>query len=340
MFAGGLFFWLAARKVDTEEALHVFRSSDWRWISAGIALFGFGMLLRALRWKIILAFERNVFIGKILRGLLCGYAVNIALPGRLGEFFRADYMARLANAPRSTLLGSIFIERLLDLFAVVSIFAAGLLLSGIQSEQINAVIYIGFVVLAVGCVLISTAVFPAVRRSIAPRVKSLIERLFPHRLAARLSQNFGGFANFFGIVTTWRFASAALLTAPIFVFELLSLYCICRAVGLNIWLVPLLVLLGGGALSTLFPTAPGFVGSYQFAFVLILTKFGFSDTSALVAATGAQVYLMGTYALLGILVLLAPFGLRIVQALSRNGVVFATKSAPPRSDGKGVLGSE
>jgi hypothetical protein len=63
-----------------------------------------------------------------------------------------------------------------------------------------------------------------------------------------------------------------------------------------------MVLLGGASLSTLFPTAPGFIGSYQFAFVVILGSFGISDTLAVVAATSVQLFLMGLYAIVGLVV--------------------------------------
>ena len=58
--------------------------------------------------------------------MLVGYAVNIILPARLGELFRADYGCRLTHVARSAILGSIFIERLVDLLAVVIILSIGL----------------------------------------------------------------------------------------------------------------------------------------------------------------------------------------------------------------------
>ncbi len=56
-------------------------------------------------------------------------------------------------------------------------------------------------------------------------------------------------------------------------------------------------------LSTLVPTAPGYVGSYQAAFVVILGQFGVTATSALVAATAVQVYLIGSFTLLGLAIM-------------------------------------
>ena len=88
---GALCLWLAARNVDGSEAARIFRSADFMGIATGVALYGVAMVMRALRWRGILAFRAPVSAGMSLQALATGYAVNAALPARLGELFRADY---------------------------------------------------------------------------------------------------------------------------------------------------------------------------------------------------------------------------------------------------------
>jgi len=49
----------------------------------------------------MLLFRSPVSAAAVLQALLVGYAVNGALPARLGELFRADYLSRRSSrAPR------------------------------------------------------------------------------------------------------------------------------------------------------------------------------------------------------------------------------------------------
>jgi glycosyltransferase 2 family protein len=293
------FFW-AARNVDFVEAKSIFKSSDWRWIVTGIVLFGADLLLRALRWRVILSHRQDIEYSRVARGLFVGYAVNILLPARLGELFRADYTARLANAPRSAILASIFIERLVDLFMVVTLLGIGLTVAGIQNSAIYRVIFVGVIALGIGILLIGVTILRTARSNIRYFLATLTSKLLPEPLASRAMEMSRSFANLIGIVQTRQFAIVLALTIPVWVLEASSVFSICRAISLTLTPVPLMVLLGGASLSTLFPTAPGFVGSYQFAFVLVLSNFDVPETLALVAATSVQLYLMGFYSIWGL----------------------------------------
>src|SRR5262245_37015486 len=93
-FALGLIFLLlAGANADLAQAAKIFRSADMTWILGGIGVFGIDFLLRVVRWRGILAHKLAVRWGVVARALFVGYAMNSLLPARLGELFRADYLA-------------------------------------------------------------------------------------------------------------------------------------------------------------------------------------------------------------------------------------------------------
>lgn len=298
---GGLCLWLSARNVDWKEAATIFRAADLGGIATGVALYGAAMVMRAVRWRAILAFRAPVDAGTSLQALLAGYAVNAALPARLGELFRADYLARRTGLSRSGVLASIFIERLLDLLAVVGILAVGLALAGGGDAASRNVLIGGVVVAGIGIgvlLLIATRLSQA---NAEAALSLLISRLPGGRaIATRLGAMLGDFAQLLSVVRTPRFALIVLGTLPIWTVEISAVWWICEAVGVVLSPAGMLSLMGGASLSTLLPTAPGYVGSYQFAFVLILGQFGVGATSAIVAATTVQIYLIGGYTLIGL----------------------------------------
>jgi uncharacterized protein (TIRG00374 family) len=122
-------------------------------------------------------------------------------------------------------------------------------------------------------------------------------------VARRLGAIADDFASSVRVLHSRRFLVASAMTLPIWAIETAAIWSICRAVHVELGLAATLCLMGGASLSTILPTAPGFVGSYQYAWVLIFGQFGLAAATAVVAATAAQVFLIGTYAVAGLLLL-------------------------------------
>jgi uncharacterized protein (TIRG00374 family) len=301
---GGFCLWLSTRNIDWRAAVRIFRAADSSDIAAGIALFGTGIVLRALRWRTILTFRARVSAGMSLQALLAGYALNSILPARLGEFFRAHYLARRTGLSRSGVLASIVIERLLDLVAVISSLALGLVLTGGGDSASRHVLIAGAAIAATAVALLLLIALLLSRRSAEDLLLLLVARVprgatFARRVGALLAD----FTQTLQVVRTRHFLFAVLLTLPIWAVEARAMWSVCRAVAVDLDLSGILSLLGGASLSTLVPTAPGYVGSYQMAFVIILGQFGVGATSAIVAATGVQIYLIGSFTLVGLAIM-------------------------------------
>lgn len=296
--------WLSMRTVDVREAMRIFRSADGSRLAVGVALFGADILLRALRWRALLAFRTPVSASMSLQALLAGYAVNSILPARLGEIFRAHYLGRRAGVSRSAALASIVIERLLDLIAVVASLAIGLALVGGGDSDSRAVLVGGAAVALIAVLMLVFVAWLLSRRSGEQLLLVLLSRLPGGKtIARRLGAMLGDFTQTLQVVRTRHFFYAVLFTLPIWTLEARAMWEVCQAVGISLGLAGILVLMGGASLSTLMPTAPGYVGSYQIAFVVVLGQFGVNATEAVVAATAIQVYLIGTYTLVGLAIL-------------------------------------
>ena len=93
------------------------------------------------------------------------------------------------------------------------------------------------------------------------------------------------------------------MTVVIWIVAALAIWSVVRAVGLEMNVAQALVLIGVVSLSTLVPTAPAYVGSYQFAFALVFVAFGWAGSAGIVAATITQFALMLPLTLLGVLLM-------------------------------------
>ena len=92
------------------------------------------------------------------------------------------------------------------------------------------------------------------------------------------------------------------LSLIIWILEGLALYLMCRSVGISVVGADLLLLLFLSSMSTLVPSAPGYVGTYQLAFVIAFSMFASGPEGAIVASTLQQVINIGGGSALGLLI--------------------------------------
>jgi uncharacterized membrane protein YbhN (UPF0104 family) len=208
---------------------------------------------------------------------------------------------------RSAVLGSIVVERLLDAFIVVLCLSGGLLVLSLVARQraaegfetlqfisVFGALGASLVLLSVGCVL-------WVRRR-AFRLPVLVERL-----VADLSDGLQTFSRPHALLLL-------LLSVGVWLLEAGAMWSVVRSLDVTLSVAQSAVLLGAASLSTLIPTAPGYLGSYQFAFALTLSTFSYSMATGVVAALISQVFLLGPVTVVGVAIYaLRPLHRLVVQ---------------------------
>lgn len=301
---GAVLLWLVGRRIDLDQARRIFAAADYVWVCVALVCYGTAIAARVWRWHSLLSFHAAVSVGDTAVSLVVGYAVNNLLPARLGEIVRADILKRRSGASRAAALGSIFIERALDLVVVLLMLAVGLIVAHRHSAAIDEALLIGSIAALAAALLIGIGARFARRRGGAtgpggPRAG------WAARLRDYASGRIGDFAGSLRVVGTRRFALAAAATLPIWLLESAAIWCVCRAIGLDLAIAALAMVMALGSLSTLLPSAPGYIGGYQLAYVLALDPWGVDATLAAVAASCVIIYLMGSLTAAGMLAWIA-----------------------------------
>lgn len=284
------------------------------------------LIVRTLRWHVLLRELSNVSYRKVGEALIVGYAINFTLPARLGELFRADYAKRRFGVTRSAVLGSIVIERLSDGITVVLFLSVGLFTlnyslfspgdGNFWLLQLGSILGgLLFLAIAGGAVLLIR--FGADRQNLPAPVARRVDDL------ARGLQTFHR-RSFLRVIT---------LSPLIWALEGTALWCILRATGVQLDLIQTMILVSAATLSTLIPTAPGFLGSYQFVFAMTLSLFGFTAESGIVAATLMQLFLFGSVILLGLSIYVLS-GMQEAITTIRTRTLWQDRARAQRQTGK------
>jgi uncharacterized protein (TIRG00374 family) len=145
-----IFLYIAFKDVDIEESFDRIALLSVPWLFLFVGVFFFSHYLRALRWKYILnSVKPNTEIKNLFGATMIGYGINCVVP-RLGELYRALFLGRWENLSRSSMLGTIVVERVVDIiglfFAVllsILIFPGNLLEEITWLKSALAIVFIG-----------------------------------------------------------------------------------------------------------------------------------------------------------------------------------------------------
>ncbi|MBZ0198325.1 MAG: flippase-like domain-containing protein [Ignavibacteriaceae bacterium] len=126
-----IFLYIAFKNANIEEVVHYVSNASWLWIWVfGIVLL-FSHYLRALRWQIMLhSVKPDTSIKNIFGALMVGYGVNNVVP-RAGEVSRAVLLGKWEGLSRSSMFGTVIVERVIDvIFLLLSVLVSVLIWSG------------------------------------------------------------------------------------------------------------------------------------------------------------------------------------------------------------------
>lgn len=268
---------LAFRGVDWHSVGQIVAHARWNLLLLSLAFSPLLPFLRALRWRVLLNAQGQVGMGTAFWANSAGYLGNSFLPGRAGELIRTLMISKRSTLTASYVLTTALAERASDLLFLIT--ASSLALASLPgkpewltraSHTMTVVGVLALIALAlipkterlINWVLLKTPLNDGIRQkllNIAGQVRLGVESLHnPARLMKFLS-----------------------LTVLIWTGDVLSSMLIAYILHLSLTFAQALLLVTALGLSSAIPSAPGYVGVFQFVAVTVLVPFGFTRSDAL-----------------------------------------------------------
>ncbi len=268
---------LAVRQVDLPQVGRVLAAASLPWVLVVAGCIALDVVCRTVRWRGLLAPIRVVALPATLAYLLIGYLANNVLPARLGELVRSHYLGDREGISRTTTLGTIVVERVVDTAVLVAIASGAILLLHVRGVVANAVL-LGFGL--TGLLLVALAVaLVAHRLPGAERILLAVER-WP--TVVRLAGRFRGGLAVAGRPRTVLPAIAWSLVA--WGATVIGFAAAGQAVGVQLTWGQAALLAAGVSLATAIPAGPGYLGTFELAGVQIAAVFGVSADPAFALA--------------------------------------------------------
>ncbi|MGH9312842.1 MAG: lysylphosphatidylglycerol synthase transmembrane domain-containing protein, partial [Vicinamibacterales bacterium] len=117
------------------------RRADPGLIAGSVLVLAVVYVLRTIRWQFLLRPIGPARFATALRATVIGFALSALLPARPGEAVRPFLLARREGLSFTSVLATIFVERILDLVAVLLLFGSFVLLFDPGMEAVDARLY-------------------------------------------------------------------------------------------------------------------------------------------------------------------------------------------------------
>ncbi len=118
---------LVFRGIDFAKVLEAMKSANYLFIALAILLQLATLLLRAERWKYLLAPIKPLTFKQLVPATVIGFMANNILPARAGEFIRAYVIGKKENISKTSAFATIVIERVFDMLTMLGFLLAVIL---------------------------------------------------------------------------------------------------------------------------------------------------------------------------------------------------------------------
>jgi glycosyltransferase 2 family protein len=282
-----VFLYIAFYNVDFGEVFSYVAKASIFWIFIFIVLWMLSHYLRAVRWKIILhSVKKDASLKNLLGALMIGYGVNCIIP-RLGEISRAVFVGKWEGLSKSSLFGTVIIERIIDiLFLGLAVILSVYLWSEslyISFPWLESTLYITSFVM--GLIILFLVLTIRFKEHFYSFIISFLSK-FSEKLAHRVGYIFGmlieGFASLRGVK---NYIYTILLSAAILIIYAGSSYVGFYIIGMQpVTFAMAWVLMSVSSIGVIIPT-PGGTGSYHtLAKSTLVLLFGFGEEISLAYA--------------------------------------------------------
>jgi uncharacterized protein (TIRG00374 family) len=279
-----LFLYLAFKGVDFGNVMEQVSQASLFWVIIFIVTMLLGHYIRTVRWKIILhSVKPDTKMKNLFGALMIGYGVNCVTP-KLGEVTRAIMVGRYENLSKSSMFGTVIVERVIDIIALgLSVLISAFIWSSSLYETfpwLESALYLSAALMIVILLIIFLSVKLKERfYGVILRSFGKISQKFADRLKYIFEMLTQGFTSLKG---TKNYILTVLVTIILLLVYALGAYLGFYMLGMQsikpVTYSMAWILMSISAIGTVIPT-PGATGSYHaLAISTLVLLFGFDDT--------------------------------------------------------------
>jgi uncharacterized protein (TIRG00374 family) len=273
-----IFAYVAVRDVNLDALTAALAEGDFWMLVPSAFVLALAVLLRAVRWRILLSPRHRPSTRVVMNALLIGYLFNTILPARAGEAARVVALKRRAGTPTFEALGTVAAERALDVLVLLAFFFVTAPVLPAADWLPSALVFGALLFGALTVSLVAFAVYGERPARFLLRPLTALPGISRVRTEAGAANLIRGFALFRRRAIALR---ATALTAVSWLLVAFSFWLVLLSFGVDLGFEAGLLVVVATNLAMIVPSGPAAVGVFEAATIVALAPFGVDRATAL-----------------------------------------------------------
>jgi len=262
-------------KVDMKNVISLLVGAQYAILAIALALtFGF-VVLKALRWKCLLAMQGIDYeVKDCFLAYLASMYVGLVTPGRLGDFVKVIYLKTDKNVTLGRGFSSVVADRLFDLLILIAMAFSGVLAFALTRNML-------IVILSWILVFMVTVFVFLNERFGRPMVRALFRVFMPKKMGSGLEAQFEDFYSGIGQLKKLAIFVPLLLSVLTYLVLYIQCYLIANALDISITLLNIAFCISAANLISLLPISISGIGTRDATLIAMFSRLHLSRESAL-----------------------------------------------------------
>jgi uncharacterized protein (TIRG00374 family) len=280
-----VFLYVAIKGLDLNTLWISIKTINLFWLLPGILLYFIGVLLRSLRWSVLLKGKLALKALQLFPSICIGYLGNNIFPARAGELIRAYHLREKFAIPFATSLASIIVERIFDGLVMIIFILFGLpgFQSQLHNQSLNGLIQW---ILIAGSILFLVAFLAVLISALFPeKASQVFDFVFLKILPAKTHEKYHALLNRFFeglevLKSPLQLLSVFAISLAVWLLETGLYWSVLQAFHLSVPFNQLLLLNGALNILSTIPSAPGYIGVFDAPGIRLLNAMNVASESA------------------------------------------------------------
>lgn len=292
-------------KINWVELIQTFKLFNAKYLLPIILSYVLSLYIRGIRWKFLLLNDTKYSSLELAEVFTAGSMLNVFLPARAGDVYRAYYLGKIKHEKKMKIFGSVILERVFDGLAVFFILLAAVFLYCKEQWIINITYAVG--ALFIGCLVMFYLIFRFNKIDYATeKIKGLWNYL-PDKISdklCRITDKLFGYANSFvcgfEVLDNVKYSILVFIYSMIiWLLECLTACYVIMSFDLGLGISAGMFVISLTSFSSMIPSTSIFLGPYQYAYILAMKIFGVGKSAALAISAVHQGFLILILLVLG-----------------------------------------
>lgn len=278
-----VFIILIVKIVDFKGVITALRRFNLNYIAPLLILYLFGMIIRAIRWRMLISQHKQISFNITFSALATGFMVNNVLPAKMGELVRAEYIAREGHLSRGFSLGTVFAERMMDVALVLIFLFGSIFFSKTLINLIGENIWFLAILISVIGLILLVLISTSVQKHLIGFLPVKYQK-FAHNLMQRTAKSVSFLSK------RNLFFKISFLTLLIWLGIVFGYYMIFKAMGAAIPLYGYFIIVAIGSIGMVIPSTSANIGVYDAIVMSAIMLFTIDKDKALAIAAVAHAF--------------------------------------------------